>query len=337
MNKRKGYISLIDLIVCIVLSFLPLIASRIIPVLETGLAFAQGPCLFTNKLFIGIPGSEPESEVILGMDTTSERIPMPPPPPGFNVFMDITDQSDSIFPSKYKDIKEAGDTTYKWLLNITVQEGATDDHPVLTWSAEAFCHDGSFSLWASNSNGELISQQINDMTEVDNYMINNNGNSYLLVVRSEATPSFQMDFLAGWKMISLPVIPNTPYVSDIFPDAVVVYGFERGTGYKRANDLEAGKGYWILFNEARTYNLQGQSFPGYTQTMNADGWSMIGGCSTPAQAATDSCSISVIYGFKQDTGYKRVLSSENLDPGEGYWLLLNGIEGECRLSVEAVQ
>jgi hypothetical protein len=337
MNKKKGYINLIDLIVCIVLSFLPLFVSGIIPVSKTGFAFAQGPCLFTNKLYIGIPESEPESEVILGMDMTSEKIPMPPPPPGFNVFMDITDPSDNIFPSRYKDIREAGNTTNKWLLNITVSEGVTDVYPVLTWSADAFCYSESFSLWLSNSNGELISQKIMDMTEVDSYTITSDGASYLLVVRSEATPPFQMKFLAGWKMISLPVIPVTPYVSDIFPDAEVVYGFERGTGYKRVNNLETGKGYWILFNEAKSYELQGQPFPEYTQTINADGWSMIGGCSTPAQATTDGCSIDVIYGYKQGIGYKRVLPSENIDPGQGYWLLLNGIEGECILSVKAVQ
>ena len=335
MNKRKDYISLI---IFMVFFFLSLIASGIIPVSETGLAFAQDTCLFTNKLFIGIPGSEPESEVILGMDITSEKIPMPPAPPGFNVFMDITDPSDGIFPSRYKDIKEAGNSTEKWLLNITVPEGVTEDYPVLTWSAGEFCNNGSFSLWSSNSNGELISRQINNMTEVDNYTINSDGNSYLLVVRSETTPSFQMEFPAGWRMMSLPVIPITPFVSDLFPDAAVVYGFERGTGYKRVNNLEVGKGYWILFEQAKVYYLQGQSFPDYTQTMNADGWSMIGGCSTPAQVTTDSCNISVIYSFKQDIGYKRIQPTENIEQGQGYWLLLdgNGIEGECIFSVQAI-
>lgn len=334
MNKRNDYISLIFFIV---FSFLPLFVSGIIPVSETGFAFAQDPCLFTNKLYIGIPESEPESEVIFGMDMTSEKIPMPPPPPGFNVFMDITDPSDNIFPSRYKDIREAGNTTNKWLLNITVPEGATDVYPVLTWSAEEFCHNGFFSLWSSNSNGELISQKIKDMAEVNSYMINSDATSYLLVVRSEAIPTFQMDFLAGWRMVSLPVIPITPYVSDLFPDAVVVYGFERGTGYRRVDSLEVGQGYWILFNEDRIYNLQGQSFKDYDQMIDTDGWLMIGGFSTPAQITTDSCSIGVIYGFKQGMGYKRVLPSEDIDPGQGYWLLLNGIEGECRLSVKAVQ
>jgi hypothetical protein len=188
MNKRKDYISLI---IFLVFFFLPLIASGIIQVSETGFAFAQGPCLFTNKLSIDIPESEPESKVILGIDMLSEKIPMPPAPPGFNVFMNITDPSNDIFPSKFKDIKETGDTTNKWLLNITIPEGVADDYPVLTWSAGAFFHNGSFSLWSSNSNGELISQEIKDMTEVDNYTINSDGTtSYLLVVRSEAPPPF---------------------------------------------------------------------------------------------------------------------------------------------------
>jgi hypothetical protein len=44
----------------------------------------------------------------------------------------------------------------------------------------------------------------------------------------------------------------------------------------------------------------------------------------------------VSYGFEQDKGYKRILPTENLDLGKGYWILLNGIEEECTLSVEAV-
>ena len=55
---------------------------------------------------------------------------------------------------------------------------------------------------------------------------------------------------AGWSMISLPVIPESPVISELFPEAVVIYGYEKEFGYKRImekEELEVGKGYWILF------------------------------------------------------------------------------------------
>lgn len=141
----------------------------------------------------------------------------------------------------------------------------------------------------------------------------------------------------GWNMISLPVIQESLRVSDLFPQAVVIYGYEKGIGYvrvKKDEDLETGKGYWILINDAQTFILTGQSIQEYTLSVDGDGWYMIGGCISEAKASVDNGKIKVIYRYTQGVGYQRVLESESLMSGEGYWILLQNVIDQTRLKIE---
>lgn len=142
----------------------------------------------------------------------------------------------------------------------------------------------------------------------------------------------------GWSMISIPLISVNTSITGLFNDAVVMYEYENGLGYKRvekADDLKAKKGYWILLLEGKNYNLTGQPVQYHTLSLNKDGWNMIGGCTSPARSSTEGCHIDVIYGYKQEAGYEQIPSSECLEPGRGYWILLNGIVDKCKLRVEA--
>jgi hypothetical protein len=153
-------------------------------------------------------------------------------------------------------------------------------------------------------------------------------------------PSDEMTILMnlpeGWSMISLPVLPENASIREVFPGSMVIYGHNRGAGYVRLGDqeeLEIGAGYWILLNEEKEFTITGQSINGYTLSVNESGWNMIGGCSSEAKATSENCDIGVIYGSVQGRGYQRVQESENLKPGKGYWILLNNIVDEGRLTV----
>ena len=139
-------------------------------------------------------------------------------------------------------------------------------------------------------------------------------------------------------MVSLPVSPDNASIQEVFPGAAVIYGYARGAGYVRVTneqELEFGAGYWILLNEENEFTITGQSVNGYTLSVNDSGWNMIGGCTSEAKATSESCDIGVIYGYLQDSGYQRIQESENLQPGKGYWILLNNLVGQCNLTVGA--
>ena len=88
-------------------------------------------------------------------------------------------------------------------------------------------------------------------------------------------------------------------------------------------------------DQTKTYDLTGQSITEYSLSVNDSGWLMIGGCSSDARALSENCTIKVIYGYDRETGYKCVLGSENLKTAKGYWILLEDVEDQCELTVEA--
>lgn len=146
-----------------------------------------------------------------------------------------------------------------------------------------------------------------------------------------------MELNSRWSMISLPVIPINASVLSSFPGSKVIYGYEKGAGYRRVKEgenMEAGKGYWILVDQNQTYTLTGKPIESYTLPVYEDGWAMIGGCTSGAMPTVGNCNISVIYEYIQGKGYQRVLESETLEPGKGYWILFNNVMEQDELKVE---
>jgi hypothetical protein len=145
-----------------------------------------------------------------------------------------------------------------------------------------------------------------------------------------ATVKYGEGLPPGWSMISLPVTPAVSTLTTLFPKAVVVYKYQRGTGYVRVTggeNLEVGMGYWILLDNPQSYAIRRTPITEYTIPV-ADGWYMIGGCSLPAQNMVTNGEIDVIYGYRQGVGYQRLLDSEPLERGKGYWILFsNTTEG----------
>jgi hypothetical protein len=135
----------------------------------------------------------------------------------------------------------------------------------------------------------------------------------------------KMDLPAGWSMISLPVTPAVSTLTTLFPDAVVVYKYIKGTGYvwvQAGENLEVGVGYWILLEQPQSYVIKGTEITKYMIPV-VDGWYMIGGCSMPADKMVTSGKIVVVYGYTQGVGYERIPDSKPLEPGKGYWIFFS--------------
>ncbi len=139
---------------------------------------------------------------------------------------------------------------------------------------------------------------------------------------------FDLNLPKGWSMISLPVLPKSTLVKNLFPDAIVVYSYEKGDGYVRvAKDkkLEIGRGYWILFDKEQNYTLTGQPIRIYTNPVSENGWNMIGGCTFLARSSLHNGKIDVIYTYTQGLGYERLLESDSIEPGKGFWIHFNDV------------
>ena len=173
--------------------------------------------------------------------------------------------------------------------------------------------------------------------KIDDILIYNRALSEPEVKALYNLTNIKMDLTAGWHMISLPVNPIDKKLNAVFPEAVVAYGYEQGTGYVRVKsneDLEVGKGYWILLDQETSYPLTGIPIQSHSYMPYDDGWAMIGGCTSSAKASVVNGTIGVIYGYEQGGGYQQV--TDHFEPGKGYWILLNNVTGGAIFSVETV-
>jgi hypothetical protein len=284
-------------------------------------------------------------------------IPDPNDPNSFEDWIELYNASENTIDLSGMYITDDLTNPTKWLIpaGISIPSGGyllfwadNDDEEGSTHTNFNLNKDGEdIGLFDTDTKGNIIIDTISfgDQSMDISYGRENDGGEAWVFFES-STPgysnnstNFYLELDAGWSMISLPVMSHNLKLSELFPDAMVVYGFEKEKGYIRVAEedyLEVGKGYWILLNESRGYTLTGHSIIDYTQPVYRNGWYMIGACTSLAQALVTNCGIEVIYAFDKEFGYKRILASENLEPGKGYWILLGNTFGQAELKVEII-
>jgi hypothetical protein len=133
-----------------------------------------------------------------------------------------------------------------------------------------------------------------------------------------------LDLSANWNLISLPVIPDNPNLTYLFPDAEVAYKFD-GT-YQLVDALEPGNGYWVKLTSGGVYSITGRNYPQCNLTLTS-GWHLVGGINATATPTTDPADeIIVMYGFEGTYS-----EATEFVPGKGYWVKVNN---GCEFRVE---
>ena len=150
------------------------------------------------------------------------------------------------------------------------------------------------------------------------------------VSTTQSEMTLTVDHLIDWNMVGLPLVVEDGNVSTIFPDAIdgTLYSF--GVSYILEETLENGKGYWLRFDDSGSSDITGGEITSLTMSMN-EGWNLISGISSTIalENILDPWEIIIdgtLFGYNGSYLY-----SENLVPGEGYWLRTND-EGDITLS-----
>jgi len=150
------------------------------------------------------------------------------------------------------------------------------------------------------------------------------------VSTTQSEMTLTVDHLIDWNMVGLPLVVEDGNVSTIFPDAIdgTLYSF--GVSYIQEETLENGKGYWLRFDDSGSSDITGGEITSLTMSMN-EGWNLISGISSTIalENILDPWEIIIdgtLFGYNGSYLY-----SENLVPGEGYWLRTND-EGDITLS-----
>ncbi len=130
-----------------------------------------------------------------------------------------------------------------------------------------------------------------------------------------------VNFVAGWNMITNPVITENDSMNYLYPPSVFPYafGFTAGTGYTQNSTLENGVGYWGKFPGAGSVVICGAPLTSDSISVDA-GWNMMGSISFPVDTATI---VSIPPGIRSSNffGYSGGYSAATIiEPGQAYWV-----------------
>jgi hypothetical protein len=135
----------------------------------------------------------------------------------------------------------------------------------------------------------------------------------------------------NWNLISLPLMVADNRVGSLFPNAAGAYSYS-STGYNPEDNLKNGHGYWLRNPVEQVAILTGVQVLAETVDVATDGWTLIGGISTPVQTdkiTSDPAGLLTSPFFGYNGGY---FQSTTLQPGSGYWVKTGGM-GKLILSV----
>ncbi len=135
----------------------------------------------------------------------------------------------------------------------------------------------------------------------------------------ENISSIEVQTIAGWNLVGLPLSVTDASVISLFPDAIeeTLFGFNET--YYPTDFLILGEGYWLRFDSDQSTELIGFLMQSLELEL-VEGWNLISGISTDLNINSiedpDEIIISgTFFGF--DGTY---ILSETMEPGKAYWV-----------------
>ena len=159
---------------------------------------------------------------------------------------------------------------------------------------------------------------------------------YFFVDSTWAACTTVVHLYAGWNMISVPVMPRSSKLSDLFPSVLSpAYGYDCvSMSYVATDSLDFGYGYWVMSYYDHDVELVGYCAPEYSRILNDGGYYLIGSVGDVADFSTcpDVVPMNLIWwnpAAGTDGAYEY---ADDIEPGKGYWLI---VLEPCTLNVPA--
>ena len=155
---------------------------------------------------------------------------------------------------------------------------------------------------------------VENMHKQNEYIVTNNTIKYYAVVLKSFYCEYELT--RGWNLISLPIMPETLSVHDLFKDISFVYEYDKGS-YVYHTELAPYKGYWIRMSHSTSITIAGDAISSQNVLLSS-GWHLLGPISKNSLPETnpEGC-IEAVFGF--DGSFHLV---NTLEPGKGYFFKL---------------
>ncbi len=260
------------------------------------------------------------SNVIIGMGNSDQTTPAAPLPPEYTTSLKLW--KGGVDGPYYRDIQQSGGLCYYYVLELdphgNVAPAGTPRCATISWNPAELSDKRNYRLVdGSNPGGTVL---VADMRTTTSYQICDLQSSHFLTIEWFDDDCAGLSFAnlvlnAGWNLVSLPVTPETPTVSAVFPTAEAI--FEFNGQYLEPTTLSGGKGYWVKMPEATVIMLSGTAVTSASGSLSS-GWSLIGAPNcTVTPTTTPSGNIEAIFGY--NGSYQ---PSASISANSGYWIKL---------------
>jgi len=268
-------------------------------------------------------------DTTIGIDQWSKRTPAAPDAPNFSTYMSLLSTGGR---KLIVDIRDMGQNQYEWIVILNPAGNnrpfGTEGESVLDWTFSETSYPGRFQLIKLKL---IDSEFVHDGVIVDNMMQTKefrfrgeNRNQYLKIIWTqndipiEPDCKFTFALEAGWNLVSFPLLPDRNSISQIFPDAEVVYQYNDGQykEVKRSDSVTTSAGYWVLVPENSEYHIQGQCFTHYSKNLTA-GWHLLGCPNTQTLPMVNPANALEVMFEYRDGSYEIVTECT---PGYGFWV-----------------
>ena len=254
-----------------------------------------------------------QSEIVIGAATYAYTQIANSPPSQYACHITINDH--------YKtDIKAHQETDKTWIIAAdphgTEGESSENSSATLSWDVSALPDNQLFQLIEMPDKTVVVE----NMHKQKEYIVTHNTIKYYTVVLKSYYCEYELT--RGWNLISLPVMPETLSVHDLFKDISFVYEYDNGS-YIYHTELATYKGYWIRMSNSKSIIIAGDAILSQNVFLSP-GWHLLGTISQNSLPETnpEGC-IEAVFGF--DGSFHLVNS---LEPGKGYFFKL---KEECQV------
>ena len=260
-----------------------------------------------------ISSGQYHSEITIGEATYAYTELAEPPPSQYACNITINNQYKS-------DIREHQEMDKTWTIAAdphgTEKEPSENASATLSWNISALPFNLLFQLI------EMPEQTIviENMHKQNEYIVTHNSIKYYTVSVTSAYCEYEL--AKGWNLISLPLIPETSNVKELFKDTSFVYEYDNGF-YVCKTEILPYKGYWIRMPDKTSIIITGEPLTSQNFLLSK-GWHLLGPIfqNSLPETSPKGC-IEVVFGF--DESYHSVNS---LKPGKGYFFKL---KEECQV------
>ena len=242
-----------------------------------------------------------------GLDPELGEIELPPPPPG-----DVLDAR-FLLPTGHEavvDIRGPENENIRWSFDF--QSGAGGYPMTFRWDNNLL-PAGAFYLKDAVTEGDII---LINMKTQSSYTLTNSAITSLFIDMSGES-CVNVACFNGWNLVSAPVDAADMSVASLFPTATSdAFGFDNG--YVSVDALTTGKGYWLKFAAAETFEICGDVVDKVIPVTT--GWNIIGPFDRDVPTASITSEPAGIIDsefFGYQNGYQ---TATQLSAGKGYWI-----------------